>query len=233
MFVESRNGLLGEHSVLPDNATADRHVLPAIGRLVARRVARRGTGRREVSDTDDGATNPTTSVTIGVDHDSAFYWEGARDGRLLAQRCVGCASLWHPPGPVCPHCQCLEWTVEDLALHGELYCAAKVREPGSPIQGTDYLIVLPRGQQRGFAVGMILAPDEILTDPHIVARGYPATVHQPQLGRSIVHAGLPIRFVGTPGAVRPAPAPREHQFRIDHTLAPAPDDVTPHERGRT
>lgn len=61
------------------------------------------------------------------------------------------------------------------------------------------------GQRRGFAVGMIRSPDEVLADPHLAARGYPAPIHQPQLGRVVTHAGLPVRFTATPGHVRPAP----------------------------
>jgi hypothetical protein len=84
----------------------------------------------------------TADLIIDVDPDSAFYWQGAGQGRLLAQRCAACERIWHPPGPVCPRCQCLDFTLVDLPLEGLLYCAAKVHEPGSPIQGTDYLIGL-------------------------------------------------------------------------------------------
>jgi hypothetical protein len=68
---------------------------------------------------------------------------------------------------------------------------------------------------------MILAPDEVLVDDHIVARDYPARVDQPQLGRGIVHAGLPIRFVGTPGSVHPAPTPAQHQWLLQSLLVPS------------
>jgi uncharacterized OB-fold protein len=87
-------------------------------------------------------SDPTAELKIDVDPDAAFYWQGAGEGRLLAQRCVACDRLWHPPGPVCPRCQCLEFTIDELPLDGLLYCAAKVHEPGSPIQGTGYVIGL-------------------------------------------------------------------------------------------
>jgi uncharacterized protein len=32
------------------------------------------------------------------------YWENAREGRLVIQRCDGCANSWHPPLSACPHC---------------------------------------------------------------------------------------------------------------------------------
>jgi len=35
---------------------------------------------------------------------NGFFWEGAREGRLLIQRCADCATYQHPPGPMCPVC---------------------------------------------------------------------------------------------------------------------------------
>jgi uncharacterized protein len=84
----------------------------------------------------------TADVEVLADPDSAFFWEGTTDGRLLAQRCTACRRLWHPPSPVCPHCQHLEWSIEDLPHSGTLHSVAKVHEPGSPIQGSGYLICL-------------------------------------------------------------------------------------------
>jgi uncharacterized OB-fold protein len=88
------------------------------------------------------APSPTADLVVAFDSDSAFYWDGAADGRLLAQRCAVCERLWHPPGPVCPHCQALDWSIADLPLSGELYSVAEIHEPGSPIQGTNYLVAL-------------------------------------------------------------------------------------------
>jgi uncharacterized protein len=88
------------------------------------------------------APSPTADLAVASDSDSAFYWDGAAEGRLLAQRCAACERLWHPPGPVCPHCQGLDWSIADLPLTGELYSVAEVHEPGSPIQGTHYLVAL-------------------------------------------------------------------------------------------
>jgi crotonobetainyl-CoA:carnitine CoA-transferase CaiB-like acyl-CoA transferase len=73
------------------------------------------------------------------------------------------------------------------------------------------------GQARGFAVGMVLAPDEVMIDPQMVERDYPTDVYQPQLHRTVVHAGLPIRFVGSPGRIRAAPRPGQHQNLVERT----------------
>ena len=48
------------------------------------------------------------------------------------------------------------------------------------------------GQRRGFAVGMILSPEETMADPHVVARGFPPPVNQQQLCRAGLHPGGPV-----------------------------------------
>jgi crotonobetainyl-CoA:carnitine CoA-transferase CaiB-like acyl-CoA transferase len=48
-----------------------------------------------------------------------------------------------------------------------------------------------------------------------VARGFVTTVGQPSLDRLVTVPGLPIRFTGTPGQVRPAPGPGQHQHLLD------------------
>ncbi|MEU5884664.1 OB-fold domain-containing protein [Spirillospora sp. NPDC047279] len=39
-----------------------------------------------------------------IGQDTAFYWEGAKEGELRVQRCADCGTLRHPPGPMCPSC---------------------------------------------------------------------------------------------------------------------------------
>jgi len=38
------------------------------------------------------------------DFDDAFFWEGAKDHKLLIQRCGECGILRHPPTPMCANC---------------------------------------------------------------------------------------------------------------------------------
>ena len=58
------------------------------------------------------------------------------------------------------------------------------------------------GQERGFQCGVINAPEEIMADPHIVARGFPVEVEHPEAGRRIRYPGAPYRFGATPWTVR-------------------------------
>jgi uncharacterized OB-fold protein/acyl dehydratase len=39
-----------------------------------------------------------------VSPDTEFFWGGTAAGELRVQRCDGCGTLRHPPGPMCPAC---------------------------------------------------------------------------------------------------------------------------------
>lgn len=48
--------------------------------------------------------------------ESAAFWRGGAEGRLLIQRCAHCARYHHPPLPICPHC--LDRDVRPTAVSG-------------------------------------------------------------------------------------------------------------------
>jgi uncharacterized protein len=37
--------------------------------------------------------------------DDDFFWDGARAGKLLIQKCGSCGLVRHPPAPMCARCQ--------------------------------------------------------------------------------------------------------------------------------
>ena len=66
-------------------------------------------------------------------------------------------------------------------------------------------------QQRGLAAGVVWSPDEVMSDPHFVERGFPTEVHHRQIGRSVLYPGPPIRFTASPMRIQgPAPELGEH-----------------------
>jgi len=71
------------------------------------------------------------------------------------------------------------------------------------------------GQQRGFQVGIIYSPEEVMEDEHFKARGFPVEVEHPDLGRSFVYPGAPYVFHGSPWAIqRRAPLLGEHTTEV-------------------
>ncbi len=64
--------------------------------------------------------------------DNAFFWEGVAAGELRIQRCADCKALRHPPGPMCPHCQSLEWEATAASGRGHVYSFVVAHHPPVP-----------------------------------------------------------------------------------------------------
>ena len=55
------------------------------------------------------------------DEISGFFWDGAREGRLLVQRCGACSKLQYPPDVVCVHCQSLDLAPAEVSGRGQVW----------------------------------------------------------------------------------------------------------------
>lgn len=68
----------------------------------------------------------------GMSDDTRFFWEGAREGKLLIQRCTSCGTLRHPPGPACPSCHSFEWDTVQSSGRGTVYSFVVMHYPEVP-----------------------------------------------------------------------------------------------------
>lgn len=68
----------------------------------------------------------------GISDDTRFFWEGLKQGRLLAQRCDDCDTLRHPPGPVCTACHSFAWSAVELSGRGSLHSWTVVHHAAHP-----------------------------------------------------------------------------------------------------
>jgi uncharacterized OB-fold protein/acyl dehydratase len=76
------------------------------------------TGRSEAAEEDEARPlRPRPALT----QVKAFWVEGARQHRLLIQRCKECGTLRHPPRPMCAECRSYEWDVVDASGRGTVY----------------------------------------------------------------------------------------------------------------
>ena len=66
---------------------------------------------------DERPKRPRPAIT----QDIAFFFEGAKAGKLLIQRCLDCKQLRHPPLPSCPYCQSFEWDCVEASGKGTVY----------------------------------------------------------------------------------------------------------------
>ncbi len=72
--------------------------------------------------------HPRPSITP----DSAFFWDGLKERRLLIRQCAQCAHLHHPPGPMCPVCHSYEWSPRQVSGRGTIHSFVIVHQPQLP-----------------------------------------------------------------------------------------------------
>ena len=106
-----------------------------------------------------------------VTEDNRFYWDAAREGRLVAQRCSRCSRLRHPPRPMCPHCHSLQFDIIDLAGEGVVYSYAILHHPRNP--AFEYPVV---AALIDLAEGVRVLSNLVEIDSGDVAVGMPVTV---------------------------------------------------------
>lgn len=73
---------------------------------------------------------------------TAFFWAGAEQGRLLAQRCRACGTLRHPPALICRACRSDQYDVEQLSGAGHVHSFAVPRHPVSEINPDGTVLVV-------------------------------------------------------------------------------------------
>ncbi|ORI28689.1 hypothetical protein BH686_09140 [Rhodococcus erythropolis] len=98
--------------------------------------------------------------------DNAFWFEAAKEHRLVIQRCTSCKTLRHPTGPMCGECQSLEWDTIDASGRGTVYSFVVNHHP--KIDAFDYpLIVAVIELEEGtrLIANMVgIAPEDVVVD---------------------------------------------------------------------
>ena len=68
--------------------------------------------------------------------DTKFFWDALNEGRLLIQRCKGCAGLRHP------RCNSLEWDTIEASGRGTVHSFVLPRHPSWPWFDGTYVVAL-------------------------------------------------------------------------------------------
>jgi len=103
-----------------------------------------------------------------VTRDIAFFFEGARQGTLLIQRCAACGRLRHPPRPACASCGSFEWDTVTSSGRGTVFSYVVVHHP--PVPGFDYPLPIAVVE---LEEGTRLVADLVGVDPATVRIGMP------------------------------------------------------------
>lgn len=79
--------------------------------------------------------------------ETAFYWEGAKNGKLLLQSCPACDKPYFPPRPFCPTCGSREVEVIEASGKASLYSyvISEIPAPGYEAPFTVAVVMLEEG----------------------------------------------------------------------------------------
>jgi len=84
-----------------------------------------------------------------ISRDTAFFWEGTAAGELRIQRCGGCGTLRHPPGPLCPACGAAKPEYTVAAGTAEVYSYVVQHHPPFP------------GKKLPIVVALVQLPEDV------------------------------------------------------------------------
>ena len=142
---------------------------------------RPGTGRQAAAPKADAEKKPRPlRPRPALTRDNQFWFDAAKEHRLVIQRCTGCGVLRHPPRPRCDKCGSYEWDAAEASGRGVIYSFVVNHYPQVP--AFDYplavgLIELEEGTR--------LVANVVGIDPADVKIGMPVEVewveHDPDL----------------------------------------------------
>ncbi len=107
---------------------------------------------------------PRPSLT----HDNRFFFDGAKEGRLLIQRCSDCGALRHPPRPACGRCRSFDWEPVQSSGRGTVYSYVVIHYPKVPALDYPLVVALVELEE-----GTRLVADVSGITPETVAIGTP------------------------------------------------------------
>jgi uncharacterized OB-fold protein/acyl dehydratase len=138
-----------------------------------------GTGRSAAAEEETERERPRRPRPA-LTQDNAFWFEGARQHRLLIQRCKQCGTLRHPPSPMCAECRSYEWDVVDASGRGTVYSFVVNHYPQVPAFDYPLAVGLMELEE-----GTRLVANVIGIDPGDIRIGMPVEVewvdHDPDL----------------------------------------------------
>lgn len=104
------------------------------------------------------------------DFDDAFFWEGAKEHKLLIQRCGDCDTLRHPPTPMCAICGSTNNQTTQSAGNGTILTWIVSQHPTEPDAEPRIVILVQLDEGTRIVSNLIdVAPthDQVLNDKRV------------------------------------------------------------------
>jgi uncharacterized protein len=146
----------------------------------------RGAGKEREGGGDKERRERPRRPRPALTHDNAFWFEGAREHKLLIQRCASCGKLRHPPRPMCGECRSLEWDTVEASGRGTVYSYVVNHHPQVPAFDYPLAVGLVELEE-----GTRLVANVVGVEPADVHVGMPVEVefvdHDPELTLPAFH----------------------------------------------
>ncbi len=130
-------------------------------------------------------------------HDNRFFFEGAKEHKLLIQRCTNCGTLRHPPRPACANCRSFQWDTLTASGRGTIYSYTVNHYPQVPAFDYPLVVALVELEE-----GTRLVANVTGITPETVAIGMPVVATFEAFDDDLT---LPV-FRPDPDAAAPGPA---------------------------
>lgn len=129
--------------------------------------------------------------------DNRFFFDGAKEHKLLIQRCSECGTLRHPPRPSCAHCRSFEWEPVTASGRGTIFSFVVNHYPQVPAFDYPLVVALVELEE-----GTRLVANVAGITPETVAIGMPVIATFEEFDEDLT---LPV--------FRPVPAARADEMR--------------------
>jgi uncharacterized OB-fold protein len=103
--------------------------------------------------------------------DNRFFFEGAKEHKLLIQRCTNCGTLRHPPRPACANCRSFEWDTVTASGRGTVYSFVVNHYPQVPAFDYPLVVALVELEEGTRLVANVagISPDDMAIGLPVVA----------------------------------------------------------------
>ncbi len=146
------------------------------------------------------ATHRPKRPRPALTQDNGFFFEGARQHKLLIQRCTNCGALRHPPRPSCASCRSFDWDTKTASGRGTIYSFVVNHYPQVPAFDYPLVVALVELEE-----GTRLVANVSGVTPDAMAIGMPVAVEFEEFDEDLT---LPV-FRPTSDAEASAPSNRK------------------------
>jgi uncharacterized OB-fold protein len=93
------------------------------------------------------------------DRDTAPFWTAQNEHELTFQRCMSCATVRYPVGPLCPQCRSFEFEWAVSSGRGAIYSYTVVRHQTHPAFPAPYTVALVEMEEGPRVIAQLRAPE--------------------------------------------------------------------------